>query len=129
LAFGLGLRPQRQEHVELRVQRLGPEARAAVRQLRQPRRPRAAPVHAPAGDRDRARPEERLQPQHHPRGVLDEIRVRPRQLAQRRALRAPVVDRPEVTAEQPPGEHIRVDHVGLGAAVLAAPVADDDLVD
>jgi hypothetical protein len=87
------------------------------------------PVHAPARDRDRAGAEERLQPQHHARRILDHVRVRPRQLAQCRALRAAVVDGPQVAAQEPLGEHVRVDHVGLVAAVFPAPVAHHDLID
>jgi hypothetical protein len=77
--------------------------------------------------RDGAGAEQRFQPEHHARGVLDQILVSAGQLLQRCVVSTPVIDRAQPAAAEELGELVGIDLIPLVPLPRRpAPITDDD---
>ncbi|MEK7668310.1 MAG: hypothetical protein AAB409_06650, partial [Gemmatimonadota bacterium] len=124
---GLRLGPQRPQHIELAVEGLGPEPGPAIRELREPPGTLQGLIDLRAPGRDGAGAEQRLEAEHHPRCVLDQVPVRAGELLQRGALGAAVIDRPQPAASEQLGELVGIDLIPLvPPSGLPPPVAHED---
>jgi hypothetical protein len=87
-------------------------------------------IHALARRLDPPRPKQRLEAQHHPGAVLDQIEIQPRQLLERGPVRTAVIHRAQAAASQPLGELVGIDLVALVPRLpLPPPIAHHHPID